>query len=99
MPAYILLCHDKADHGALRAKTREAHLGYIQDAAGSFLLAGPMLDNDDHPIGSMLIIKADNIEEAKRFAANDPYAQPGLFQTVEVRPYKIVMGELAANGT
>ncbi|GJL94755.1 MAG: hypothetical protein DHS20C05_11600 [Hyphococcus sp.] len=95
MPTYILLCRDKADHGALRAETREAHLGYIKGAANAVLLAGPLLDDDEKPVGSMLIIEASNLDDAKQFAAGDPYARAGLFQTVDVRPYRIVTGELA----
>ncbi len=94
MPTYILFCQDKVDHGALRAETREAHLGFIKQAGTSVLLAGPMLNNDEKPIGSLLIIEAENIESAQSFAQSDPYALAGLFETVDVRPYRLVTGAL-----
>ncbi len=93
--AYLLLCRDRADAGDLRTKTRETHLAFIRDAGEKVLLAGPMLNPEGAPIGSLLIIDADDEAAARRFAEADPYAQAGLFETVEIQPYRIVTGALA----
>lgn len=92
MPEFVLICRDKADSFDLRAKTRETHLAYIATAGDSVLLAGPMLDEEGRPIGSILIIKAEDAGAAKAFAKGDPYAKAGLFADVEARPFKVVTG-------
>ena len=95
MPAFILLCHDKADSLPLRQETRERHLDYIAEKGSAVLLAGPMLNENGQPVGSMLVIDAADAEAAQRFAQADPYAEAGLFENVEIKPYRIVTGALA----
>lgn len=95
MPEFILLCQDKKDSLELRKATRAAHLDYVGTATDPVLLAGPMLDDDGNPEGSLLIITASDKEAAQRFAANDPYARAGLFERVEIRPYLIVRAKIA----
>jgi len=95
MPQFILICRDKPDSLALRKETRPAHLEYVKEKADSLLLAGPMLNDHDEPVGSVLIIEADDNEDAGRFAQNDPYAKAGLFGDIEIRPFKIVRESLS----
>ncbi|MEE9330518.1 MAG: YciI family protein [Parvularculaceae bacterium] len=94
MSEFIIICHDKKDQFELRAATRAEHLGYFESAGEKGILAGPMLDEEGRPMGSMIIIEAENLDAAKAFAANDPYAKAGLFEATEVRPYKLVKGSL-----
>ena len=95
MPAFILLCHDKPDSLPIRQATRERHLDYIAAKGSAVLLAGPMLDENGQPAGSMLVIEAADAEAAQRFAQADPYAEAGLFENVDVKPSRIVTGALA----
>jgi len=94
MRQFILVCHDKPEMFKLRAVTRDEHLAYIKSAGDKVLLAGPMLDDKERSIGSVLIIEAEDLSAAQKFAGNDPYAKAGLFSETEIRPYKIVMANL-----
>ncbi len=51
--------------------------------AGKVVLAGPLTDG----AGSLIVIKADSLEEAKTFAADDPYVTQGVFARYEVHPF------------
>ncbi len=95
MPEFILFCHDREDSLALRLKTRPAHLAYVANADIEILLAGPILDDEENPAGSLFIIAAAQISDVQYFADNDPYALAGLFENVEIRPYRIIAGALA----
>ena len=81
---------DKADSAALRAATRETHLGYLDSIISQVLFAGPLLDEAGKPVGSLLIVEAPGQNAAEAFAAADPYAKAGLFESVTVRPYRLV---------
>lgn len=97
MTTFILLCHDKPDALSLRMDTRPTHLTYIKEANIDIKVAGAMLDpltND--PMGSMFIIEAEDTQTVQTFSDNDPYAKAGLFMSVDIRPYRIVIGELAS---
>ncbi len=86
---YALWCTDKPDHLQLRMDTRPAHLEWLGglNAEGKIKQAGPLLDGDGKPMGSLVVIVAENADEAKAMAAADPYAKAGLFASVDIRPF------------
>ena len=95
MAMFLLLCTDKPGARDLRAATREAHLAYLAEHAGVVKLGGPWLDEaDGGPLGSMLLVEAQDPAAARAFAEADPYARAGLFADVQVRPWRLVVGAL-----
>lgn len=92
--AFVLICRDRPDAGGLRASIRPDHLAYIEARAGSVWLAGPLLSAAGEPQGSLLIIEAEDEAAARDFAESDPYSKNGLFESVEVRPFRFVKGKL-----
>ncbi len=89
---YALWCTDKPGHLQVRMDTRPAHVAYLTrlNEEGVLKIAGPLLDADSKPCGSMLVLKAETPEDARAFAAADPYAIAGLFETVEIKPFNWV---------
>lgn len=81
---------DKPDSADLRAHTREAHLAYIDQYRDSVHTAGPVLDDAGHAKGSLILMDFPDRAAAERFAENDPYARAGLFDRVEIAPWKQV---------
>jgi uncharacterized protein YciI len=57
-------------------------------------LGGPFLDAEGQMCGSMLIVEAADLAAAKAFSAADPYTTAGLFESVEIRPFRVVTGAL-----
>ncbi len=91
---FAIVNHDKADSLELRLSTREAHLDYLRGVGDRLLIAGPVLSDDgETPIGSVLIVEAESLDAAKAFAAADPYAEAGLFQSSAVMPWRQVLPE------
>ena len=86
---FAITCLDKPDSIALRQATREAHLKHA--AAHRVVFGGPLLNAAGSPFGSLLIVEADNREEAERIAAADPYAQAGLFSSVTIPGFRTVL--------
>ncbi|HOP18917.1 MAG TPA: YciI family protein [Amphiplicatus sp.] len=98
MPAFVLLCRDRKDAADLRARLRPAHLDYLEAHFEEVWLAGPLLSDEGSPIGSVVIIDAEDARGARNFANADPYAKGGLFDDVEIRPYRFVKGKLLGAG-
>ena len=93
---FAILCNDKADHLQLRLDTRPSHLDYLHSLGEQIKFGGPFLsETDQKPVGSMLVVDAENIEAAQAIAAADPYALAGLFETVSVRPWNWVINKPA----
>lgn len=86
-----LICIDKPDHLFLRLENRAAHLAHIE-ASGVVEMAGPFLSETGDMIGSLVILTVSSLDAARDWASNDPYAKAGLFQSVEIREWKKVIG-------
>jgi uncharacterized protein YciI len=87
----ILICRDKPGALATRKATREAHLSYVEET-GLVRFAGPMKDEDGNPCGSVIVLGVDDRDAAQTWAENDPYAKAGLFESVEIRGFDVVVG-------
>jgi uncharacterized protein YciI len=87
---FTLVCTDKPRSLELRLAVRPAHLTYLETYADKLNLAGPLLDPDGRPCGSLLIIDVEDQAAAAGFAEADPYAKAGLFESVIIRPFRPV---------
>ncbi|MCD2175480.1 YciI-like protein [Rhizobium sp. C4] len=89
---FALWCTDKKDHLQVRMDTRPTHVEWLNaiNAEGKLKMAGPTLNGEGKPMGSLVVIVADDQASAEALAAQDPYAKAGLFETVEVRPFNWV---------
>ncbi|SDX41821.1 hypothetical protein SAMN05444358_105201 [Ruegeria halocynthiae] len=85
-----LIARDKSGALQTRLDNRAAHLAYIEET-GVVAQAGPLLDGDAM-IGSLVILDVQDLAAAEAWAANDPYALAGLFDSVELIPWKKVIG-------
>ncbi len=54
------------------------------------LAAGPTLDGEGNPTGSILILDFDSLAAAETWAAQDPDVKAGLFASVTITAWKIV---------
>jgi len=88
---FVALCLDKPDHVELRMSTRAAHLAFLEKHASRVKLGGPFLQGET-PVGSMLILDCENEAAARALLAEDPYAVAGLFGSVDLKPWKRVVG-------
>lgn len=92
---YAIICHDKKDAGSTRADNRPFHLDYLKVFAERAHAVGPMLGDDETSmVGSLLIMEFDNKSDAEAFAAGDPYAKAGLFESVTIAAWKQVLPAL-----
>jgi hypothetical protein len=85
-----LICIDKTGALQTRLDNRAAHLAHI-DASGVVEMAGPFLQ-DGAMIGSLIILDVADMAAAQDWAARDPYALAGLFQSVTLHEWKKVIG-------
>ena len=94
MGLYVLVCNDKPNSLELRLANREAHLAYARGFADRLKVAGPLLDEAGGMAGSLLILEADSLEDARAFNLGDPYQTAGLFASVQVTAFKATIGAL-----
>ncbi len=88
---YLITCHDKTNSLDVRLSTREKHLNYIKNFKEQLIIAGPILDKNKNPIGTVLILNYDNIEQVNDFLKKDPYNQVNLFKKISILEFKKVL--------
>ena len=78
-----LIARDKTGALEIRKANREAHLAYIKET-GVVSQAGPLLSDAGEMCGSLIVLDVEDISAAQSWADNDPYANAGLFENVEL---------------
>ena len=96
---YLILGADVDNSLVARKAARPAHLARLQalNAAGRLKLAGPLpaIDAEDPGeegfTGSVIIAEFESLDDAKAWAADDPYVETGVYDTILVKPYRHVL--------
>ncbi len=86
MPLFALIGRDGARGAELRKQHREAHLANLKPLSDARALrfAGPLMDEQGAPCGSLVVFEATDLTAARSFAAGDPYVIEGVFASHEV---------------
>ena len=87
---FLIFCRDKPGSLEVRLATRPQHIAYLQTYIQKLIQAGPLLDDDGRPCGSMLIVDVAERAQAEGFAESDPNFKAGLFESVIIRGYRTV---------
>jgi uncharacterized protein YciI len=96
---YVILGTDAPESLERRLGARAAHLERLNKLKeeGRLLLAGPMpaIDAiDPGPsgfTGSLIVAEFDSLEDARAWAAADPYVATGVYASVAVKPFRKVL--------
>jgi len=96
---YVIIGREAADALARRQQARPAHLQRLHELrdAGRLLLAGPLpaIDAEDPGpagfLGSLMVAEFDSLDDAREWAGQDPYLAAGVFDSVEVMPFRRVL--------
>lgn len=88
MPLFAFHGLDKSGALEIRKATRQSHLDWIASLSPIVKIGGPMMAEDGAtPVGSLLVIEAETIDDARSIFAKDPYALAGLWASTSVRPF------------
>ncbi len=86
---FVIIGHDGPDGARLRPTVRPAHLENLKPLVeqGRMIIGGPFTDGS----GSLMIVDMEDEAAARAFAENDPYVKQGVFERVEVKPFRKVV--------
>jgi uncharacterized protein YciI len=98
---YVIHAIDRENSLAARRTARPDHLRRLQalQACGRLLTAGPLPAIDaEEPgpagfTGSLVIARFGSLQEARAWAAADPYLEAGVFERADVYPFRRVLPE------
>lgn len=94
MEQYVIIAHDgtDADAPARRMTARPAHLAVVRrlKAEGKFIEGGAILDEEGTMVGSVVMVAFPSRAELDEWLAIDPYVTGGVWQRLEVQPFRCV---------
>ena len=93
---YCIYAKDSLNSLKKRLVNRPKHLKRIKKLQdeGRLLVAGPFpnIDSIDPGkkgfSGSLIIAEFDSLSEAKKWAQNDPFFNSGVYEKIEVKPFR-----------
>ncbi|MDH3714971.1 MAG: YciI family protein [Gammaproteobacteria bacterium] len=96
---YAIVAKDVQDSLERRKAVRPEHLRCLQALceAGRLIVAGPnpAVDAEDPGTngfsGSVIVAEFESLEAAQAWADNDPYRNAGVYASVSVKPFKLVL--------
>ncbi|RKF20406.1 YciI family protein [Alginatibacterium sediminis] len=96
---YLIYSEDKEGSLPARMAARPAHLQRLQELSdeGRLLVAGPNPNIDAQDpgeagfSGSTVIAEFNSLIDAQAWADQDPYLEAGVYQSVTVKPLKVVL--------
>lgn len=94
MALFLVICRDKPNAIEIRMANRPAHLDWAGSHKETLAMAGPIFAEDGETFAGSVFVKiADSKADVEAWCADDPYAKAGLFERVEIRPFKWVLGD------
>jgi uncharacterized protein YciI len=93
---FVVMATDRPGSLALREQLRPTHREWLRNHPGhdvAVLHGGPTLGGDGKMNGTVLIIQAQNLQQARRFVEADPYSVGALFAEVVIRPWRWSLGQ------
>ena len=96
---YAIISEDVQNSLEKRMGARPSHVQRLKDLvnSGRLLTAGPhpAIDSEEPGdagfTGSLIIAEFDSLEDAQRWADEDPYIAAGVYKKVIVKPFKKVL--------
>ena len=96
---YAIYARDRNNSLEHRLQARPAHVERLKALVeeGRLLLAGPLpaVDSEDPGpagfSGSLIVAEFDSLADARAWADEDPYVAAGVYESVDVKPFKKVL--------
>ena len=91
--SYFLVRYRYSDDTAGRDEHRADHRAFLSGLAeeGVAIATGPLRDG---PAEAVLLFRGESVEQIRELLREDPFAQQGLIESVEVREWDVVIGSV-----
>jgi uncharacterized protein YciI len=86
---YALIAHDRPNGLARRQQVRPEHLKHLDSLGSRLVLAGPFLDDNGDMTGSIVVIEAENLEDAQATFNHDPFVVHGVFDQITIKRWHL----------
>ena len=90
---YVIHGIDKP-HSPLRAQLIEEHRAYLALSKIHIVASGPLLDDRDRMIGSVVVVECDNRQQVDELMLNEPFNKAGLYESLHINRWHQRLGNI-----
>jgi uncharacterized protein len=92
-PCFLVICRDGSDSAVPRGEFLKEHLDHVEAHWQRYVTAGPIREpGAEKLVGSVFLVLADSLEDAKALMEGDPYLTCGMYETVEYKEFTNSVG-------
>ena len=91
---FALVAHDRPNAVADRQRIRPEHLKHLEALGDALIFAGPFVNDRDEGVGSIVVIEASSLDEARVAFGRDPFVTQGLFDSITIKPWKLSINKV-----
>lgn len=96
---YAIVTRDKPGAGAVRKEKLMQHLAHVEKVLDRIAVAGPLRDDAGNFVGSLLVVKAESVEDARAFLEQDPYFRADIWDRIEISAFNAAAGDWVGGKT
>jgi uncharacterized protein YciI len=86
---YVVTFFDDPDVIEKKKELRAVHLEYVDKNSSRIIASGGFFpDDDDFPVGGLIILDADSRQQAVEYIENDPFYINGIFSRYKIDRWK-----------
>ncbi|MNE80796.1 YciI-like protein [compost metagenome] len=86
---YVIKFHDDPDVTERKKDLRAVHLEYVNKNAPRIIASGGLFpDDDDFPVGGLIILDTEERQEAVDYIENDPFYLNGIFTNYTIDKWR-----------
>lgn len=91
---FLVTCRDGSESAAPRAAHLEGHLDHVEKYWTRYVTAGPIREpGGEALVGSVFLVLADDLDDAKALMAGDPYITSGMYETITYNEFSNSIGQ------
>ena len=91
---YLVICKDGSDSAGRRVEHLKGHLDHVEAHWTRYITAGPIREpGGEALVGSVFLVLADSLEDAKTLMNGDPYITCGMYETITYNEFSNSIGQ------
>ena len=88
-----IYCRDAQGSAEPRESKLAEHLKHIETIEDKIKVGGPIMGPDGNTaVASLMVVEVDSLDEAAEMVDTDPYYLAGVWQEINIREFKGVVG-------
>lgn len=92
---FAFIAQDKPGAVDKRLALRDRHFAYLESLGEKLVFAGALFDAHDEMDGSLMVLEAGSIADARNLVAGDPFVEEGLYASVQVKRWSFAFNKAA----